>query len=301
MSRPDTSRPWTAEEEATVRRMVADGATDDAIAAAVGRTAGAVGYRRHKLRLVNLPRPWTKAECHRLVELMEQHHTYAEAAAILGRGVSAVRERCWKLDAAMTTANGRTVSEIARRLGVDHKTVAWWIRRGYLKGHRLTAPMGRGQLLIVEHEDLTTFLEDERHWHLWTPERITESGLREWATELRGHVRFLTTQEVADRLCVTHYQVCKLISQGRIPAVKRGNNWLIRADRLVRPVERPKLRGPDVTDRERATIRRLWGTVPAAAIARRLKRPGTTVHRIAHAMGLPGYGRGYWKRKERAA
>jgi hypothetical protein len=46
---------WSPEETKTLRRMVHDSATDEAIAEALGRTLRSVAIKRHRLRLVVRP------------------------------------------------------------------------------------------------------------------------------------------------------------------------------------------------------------------------------------------------------
>jgi excisionase family DNA binding protein len=296
-------RRWTPAEDATLRAGRQDGRTYRELAAQLDRTAIAVRGRAEALGLCPPKAPnWTRAEEFRMVGMVADHRPYREIAVALGRSDGQVRQRCAKLKASVTKANGRTITAVARLMGVDQKAVAWWVAEKWLRAADTGTRMGKGPLRIVEHDWLLRFLADERHWHLWEPERIAEPDLREWAIEQRAGVRFLTTGEAGERLGLTHYAVNQLVRQGRIRAVKRGPNWLIRSDWCVYPAWLPRTRGRALTDADRAYIARQWGKRPATWIAKRLGlKSEISVLNAAKKLGLPPVGRGYWKKKEVAA
>lgn len=238
---------------------------------------------------------WTREEEQRLLDLLDRHHTYAAIGAALGRSEGGVRQRCMKLGVNLT-GSGYSQGAVARLMGVDDHAAASWCRRRWLRSYRI-GRTGRGWARLVEHDDLLRFLEDERYWHTWQPDRIADEAIREWARELRGHVRFLTTVEVGERLCLTHYAVNQLIRQGRIRAVKWGN-WYVREDWLQMPEYRYRPPGPRLSDKEVEFIRRYWGRKPATWIAAKIGngRNDSTVCTVAYRLGLPRLGRGYWKR-----
>jgi hypothetical protein len=284
------------------------------IAEALGRTPAAVQERKRLLGLTRKrPRDYTPEEDWRMAELLEAHTPYPAVAAALGRTEGSVRGRATLLGTPMTRANGRTVTAVSRLLGVESKTVAWWVREGWLRAVGPGTPMGKGTLRVVEEEDLTAFLEDEALWHLWEPSRITDPALRDWATAERRGLVFLTGAQAGDRLGLSHHRVNQLIHKGRLRAVRRGGagqavrwrstdrplggNWLIRSDWLVvAPSGLSKTKGRRITDADRRLIRRWWGRVPATWLARHLglKSDGA-VHKAARAMGLAPVRRGYWK------
>lgn len=234
-------------------------------------------------------RNWTPQQETRLGELLDAHRPYAEIAREIGRSYNAVVIRCKRhLGERLSYANGHTINQVAELvLGSHHnqKTVAWWCAQGWLRCH----PSGLDRnIRVVEHDDLLAFLGDERYWHLWEPERITDSALREWATETRGGVRFLTVSEAAKRLCLTTRAINRRIREGKLRAVRRGN-WLVREDWCVDVEPQPR-QGQTVrrfTDRERATIRRVWGTVTLPDLAARMNRSTSSVYGSARRMGLP--------------
>lgn len=54
----------------------------------------------------------------------------------------------------------------------------------------------------------------------------------------------LTTKEAAEKLNISVRQVQTLINQGRLPADKRGRDWLIKEEDLELVKERPKTGRP---------------------------------------------------------
>lgn len=120
--------------------------------------------------------------------------------------------------------------KIAAQMGIGcSKTVASWIRNGWLRCVR-TMPRGKNRQYLVLEVDFLTFLEDPDHWHCWNPERITDHNLRQWATEMRGGVRFLTLSQVADRFYVEPKTVYQWIEKGWLPAVRNGNHLIRESD-----------------------------------------------------------------------
>lgn len=296
-------RPWTAEQDQRIRSMRAAGAPWRSVAAAVGRTYASAVARGGQLGVCTpmMPR-WTPAEDFRLLGMLEQHHAFARIATRLGRSVVAVRARASEIGAALRTANGATVAQVARDLGVGRHTVTWWIARRWLRAHTAGARRGHGTPRMIERADLEAFLEAERFWHLVDPARVADPDLRAWLLDVRDGVTFLSTEEAGARLALTGGRVRELAQEGRIRSVRRGHAMLIRSDWVVVPPEKPRTPGPrQVTEADHDRIRRLWGRRPATRIAAQLGCKSTTgVMRAARALGLPPLGRGYWRRRRAA-
>jgi excisionase family DNA binding protein len=174
-------------------------------------------------------------------EMIEQGQTDAEIGRRLGATATAVNIVRKRRGIAPRRKAILTARVVAARLGLGcSKTVAWWIRAGYLKGRR-GQRCGLNRMWYITEEALLDFLQDARYWHLWEPERL-ESGLRLWASEIRNGTRFLTTGEVAARFFVEHATVNDWIHKGYLPAVRR-DNWLIKESDLVGfvpPCDRPR-------------------------------------------------------------
>lgn len=293
-------RTWTAAEDAELLAMHQAGRPFKEMAARLGRSFPSVAGRRRQLRLTRRKTPnWTRAEEARLVEMLEAHRSYAQIGRALGRSVEACQIRAKHLGIGFRSAGGYTLNGVARLMGVDVHTPMWWVREGWLRARRTRQRQGPNCITFTSHEALVAFLEDETHWHLWEPDRITDAGLREYATEIRRGLRFLTLSEAAPLLGVTIGGLNSAIRAGRIKGVKRAANWLIRSDWLI-PWESIRggwqKRGP-LTNREREYIRLWWARKPATLIAREIGASDTTVCRGAVAMGLPRLGMGYWRRK----
>lgn len=233
-------QPWSPADEARLRELRAQGKGRQEIAAALGRTVPSVSGRLQKLGLSERKQPdWTAVDDARLDELLGRHVPYAEIARRLGRSVNAIIIRCKRKGYERLRARAWTLSEVARQiLGSRQcqKTVAWWVRMGWLRavpsGLHTNSPRVTVPVHVVEHDDLVAFLGDERYWHLWDPERIADRRLRELTMELRRGKRFLRVGEVAQRLGHHQKWINTCINLGRIPAVKHGPNWLVREDWL---------------------------------------------------------------------
>lgn len=248
---------------------------------------------------------WTPEQEDRLASLLERYVPMARIAALLGRRESAVQARAHLLHLRVLRADGYPLGTVAAMLGVGDHTVARWVRCGWLAARQLPIRFGQGFARVVQHEALLAFLTDECYWHLWEPERITDSALREWALELRQGVRFVGTREAARLLFVSEGRINQLIHQGKLPAAKgmRGPNWRLRVDQLVLPEWEPRRRGAATTPEHVAFIRTWWGQRTATWIAEQLGLSDAVIHKLARRQELPHLGRGSWKRvqqRERA-
>lgn len=295
-------RPYTASED----QYIADryGCMPFAqIAIGIGRTRDAVQQRAWRLcregvldvRTRYYHPQWSDADTQALREMVGDGLTRAQMARRLKRTPGAIEAHMHVLRLSWRKGSRYTLNRVATLMGVDSHAVTWWRDQGWLKVHRSKVRMGSYCMGFVEHDDLAVFVEDERYWHLWKPERITDSVWREWATELRGGIRFLTTAEAGELLCMTHQAVNKAIHEGRLRGVKHGPNWRIRADHLIL-LTRSRLPKRPVTGYEREYIRQHWDETSAAHIARALGRSDQTVAKQAARMGLRQKGRGWWRR-----
>lgn len=184
---------------------------------------------------------WSAEDLLRLEELLARGWTDRKIGEVLGCSAVAVQVVRKSHGIAPRSRVLLTARAVATKLGVRcSKTVVWWIRSGYLKGRR-GQRAGPNRMWYVTEDALLSFLEDERYWHLWSLASV-ELSLRPWVAEIRNGTSFLTTGQVATRLCVVHSAVNQWIHRGLLPAVRRGN-WLIRESDLqgfVLPCERSK-------------------------------------------------------------
>jgi DNA-binding CsgD family transcriptional regulator len=98
--RPNQHRPWTTEELQRLREMYTEGADPTDIAAAIGRTKGAVvqcaalnGWARGASK----QKAWTYNEEYRLVQRWRQGATLGELAEEHGRSADAIKQRLIRL------------------------------------------------------------------------------------------------------------------------------------------------------------------------------------------------------------
>ena len=187
---------------------------------------------RHRPGRENPLRVWTPALRRRCEALLEDGLTDREAAAVLGVTVGALSAARSRLGFAHRDDLLLTASDAARMIGCSARAVHVWAARGWIHGQRHT---GRGPSAnwFFREADVMAFMEDPNHWHRWEPALIADARLRVWATRVRGGVRFLSTSEVARRLCCSEATVGTWIRQGRLPAA-RSQAWMVREEDLAR-------------------------------------------------------------------
>lgn len=244
---------------------------------------------------------YTDAEEVRLLDMLERHRSYQQIARALHRTQGGIRRHAIDLGVTVTTAGGRTQAEVARLLGVSQPTVLRWREWGWLKAHKA------GYCVLVDEDDLLAFLEDPRAWNQWRVEYVAESGLREWAREIRAASGLLPVAEVAARLCVTPKAVTMSVRRGRIRAVRiSGGELLIHESELEvfgRPMRQFKRapQGYALRDESLAIIRRDWGRRLATDIAADVGVSPERVGEVAlQVLGLPALGRNWWRGQQSA-
>lgn len=135
------------------------------------------------------------------------------------------------------TDAGYTALSLARLMGTDQRAPIRWMATGLLSGKR-GLRRSRTRQYHITHEALATFLRNPESWYLWDPERITDPGIRRWTRNMRGDLRFLSHQEVADRFCVTRHAVDMWVNRGQIKAQPNGKIASTDLDGFVPPNQR---------------------------------------------------------------
>lgn len=172
------------------------------------------------------PRVWTRERLSKLEGLIDQGMTDAQVAERMGTTAMAVTlARRRKLALPAGTLTIWTAGRVAKLFGVNVKTAASWMRRGWLKVRR-NDKYGQRIVWVTTEDDLTAFIENAAYWHVWEPARMTDAAWREWATEVHSE-RYLTTDEVGKWLCVVPATVVSWIRNGELPAAKHGMYWRI--------------------------------------------------------------------------
>lgn len=174
-------------------------------------------------------RNWTPAELLELQELLSHGLTDDRIAHSLGRTALAIRLARKRHGIVGRRQLFLTTRGVAKAIGVRcSKTVAKWIRRGWLRA-RKGQQVGPHHEYYVAREALYDFLQDRRYWHVWRPDRIEDPEIKDWAAERRLE-RYLRPGEVAARLCVHQHAVNQWIHKGLLPAYRWGNWWLKESD-----------------------------------------------------------------------
>lgn len=192
-------------------------------------------------------RNWTEDEVESMVEGLQRGWPDAAIGQRIGRSAAAVNIKRKKLRIACRSKLTLSAREVARRMGIPcSKTVAWWIRRGYLAGrhgHR----RGGNRRWVVRIEALYDFVADTRYRHLWSEAAITDPALRAHARD-GALERFYTTGDVARMYFLANSNsVQAWIKRGHLTGAIRRGNWLIPAsalDGFVPPGQRSKTGRP---------------------------------------------------------
>lgn len=232
---------------------------------------------------------WTPAEVEELEYLVRQGFTYREIAQRLGRTCDAVRLKRQRL----RLVRGRrrwliSARGVSHLMGVDIRTVATWIRRRCLAGHKLDTRGGRGMWRITL-EALYDFVADPRCFPLYDPHRIRDAHLRAHALEARQNgTRYLTVQEVAQRFYVSEGAVRQWIELGVLPAV-RWHGFHVPESALqgfVPPFARPQSQRRWQPEEDQLLLRLARRGRPWAEIAAALGRsPKGALQRYRRLMG----------------
>ncbi len=280
-----SGKRWTADEETTLRRMLAEKARHTDIAAVLGRSADAISMHAAKLDLSRWKaKRWTNRERNKLTKLLEANVPYPAIAAKLKRTEMAVRERAERLGLAYGE-QGDSLLTTARLMGVHHRAVESWIRAGALEATR--SPLADRRWVITQ-DALTAFMTEEAHWHMWNPLAIPPGLFADWAREMRDGVTFLSVEQAATRLQVTTNAVIARIKTGAQSGVKWGHQWYVRADWLIAdPVPCWKgARHPRWTGKQNAELQAIYGTVPVDEISVRVGHTVSAVRKQAMTLGL---------------
>jgi hypothetical protein len=200
-------------------------------------------------------RNWTPGQIDGLIELLALGLSDAEIGRRLGRSAIAVKLKQKRSGLPSRLRLLLTARSVGRMMGLPcSKTVAWWIRQGYLQCMRPTEQMRNRAEKSWRHrrqfrrpwyvslEAVYDFVADPRYRHLWDEARIVDSGLRAHARDSAPE-RYLTTGQVGQRYFVSHEAVWQWIDKGYLPGVRRGN-WLVPESALrgfVPPGERSRL------------------------------------------------------------
>lgn len=192
------------------------------------------------------PRPkWSAKEDELLEHCTSEGIRYGTIASKVDRSYRGVAHR-----AAILGTNferiGYSKAGVAKLFGIGgHKAIDHLVSIGVLNAHKLkNRPTARNSYVIF-HDDIIEFIDNERTWHWWDASKITDSGLREYAQEVRDGKHWLTTVDLGKIFGYTSASIWLFIRNGLLRAtLVGGRRWCMRADWLPRERERLANRGP---------------------------------------------------------
>jgi hypothetical protein len=231
-------REWTAEEEAQLRRLLAEGRGYHAVGLVLHRGGETVRRKAESLGLNDgkaptAARAWSAKDIDTLYSLVERGVSVAAIAKRLKRTKEAVRRRMTILKLSYRhSAGALSALGVMRLLGTPganlQYTVVRWVRE---YGLPAANPRAGGTGYHIQWLDLVEWLEQPEHWMLYDPALVTEATLREHLLEIRvGQPRWLTSAEVAAQRHVVEDTVVTWCRRGRLAALWRLRRWWVRED-----------------------------------------------------------------------
>lgn len=221
------------------------------------------------------PRRWSEAEERFLDQNLGEVSLVAIAQA-LGRTANAVKIRFTRRGMTAPSKRYLTAQDVGRLMGADVHTVARWIKRGYLKARPMP---GERRIWQIRRGDLVRFLAEPDNWAYYRLEKIQDPLLQAFAQRVQARhpelADYLTPPEAAEVAGIYVGTLNRLIREGRIPAKRWGNWWILRRDaeayrqRRVRALDRwPTPRSDAFLVRAKEELGWTW-----AQIARAMKHP----------------------------
>lgn len=175
-----------------------------------------------------------------------------EIANKLGRTPTAIKIRWTRMgfDAPSKRQHEFTGRQVARLLGTDIHTICKLIARGILPGRMLP---GRRRIRVVEKKALLRWLLQPANWLYFKAERIRNPHWR--AMVLRRQEawgdEWWSVGQVEAYHGLKRHAVNNAINQGRIPAVRWGNWWVLRSDAIA---YRPHIGGKGAWTRDEWSV-----------------------------------------------
>jgi hypothetical protein len=245
-------REWTAEEEAQLRRLLAEGRGYHAVGLVLHRGGETVRRKAESLGLNDgkaptAARAWSAKDSDLLYSLVERGVARPAIAKRLRRTEEAVRRRMTILKLSYRhSAGALSALAVMRLLGTPganlQYTVTRWVQEyGLPAANPRTGGTGGYH---IQWLDLVEWLEQPEHWMLYDPMLVTELALREHLLEIRvGQPRWLTCADVAAQRHVVEDTVVTWCRRGRLAALWRKRMWWVREDvaqAFVLPSDRRK-------------------------------------------------------------
>lgn len=100
----------------------------------------------------------------------------------------------------------------------------------FLLAHHGIKPHKDTKVRWLNLKETTAFLQDQRYWWRWQPQRITLDWLRDLATEIRSQPVtgvWLPATDAAAQLGIGYHAVQWRINNGTVTAQRLGTLWLV--------------------------------------------------------------------------
>lgn len=239
--------------------------------------------------LANHYRRWSRADLTRLCWEVDNLRAYSDCVArlaiLFGRTPKAIHSILRRQGIRIKAAPGYlTLRDASRLIGVSDASLLTLANAGRFVKNLL--PHTRPQAHRILQDDLWTWMEDMRSWHIWRPENIQDLAWREHSSELRRD--WLTAREAARLLYVSTERIHAMRRLGYLPGVRpvRRCAWFRRAD--VETIRRTKLVGCSyVFVPHPRTVQRLARAAAAAVGAVLCDRPPVLCDRPQPAQPAP--------------
>lgn len=189
-----------------------------------------------------MPVAWTEERLHDIETFLADGYSTMHIAGVYNVTVPALKKACQRYGISIRERRtSHTVAGMARLMSTTAQTIRRWCARGLLR-HEAT-PRARHTTRWIPEEAVIEFLQDQRYWALWRPERISEPGLRKWAEELRATDELMSTDEIAKHHLCTTSGVIRWLRKGYLTKVTCGPRIYVRraeVEAFIPPINNPK-------------------------------------------------------------
>jgi hypothetical protein len=120
-----------------------------------------------------------------------------------------------------------TAQEVAVALGSDIHSIVALLERGLLQGEKVTA-----KIWGIKRQKLLQWAVNPMNWMCFKLERVQDEQIKRLVTRQRERWpdEWWTTGQVGRYHGVSHMAVAKQIRQGKLPAKRWANWWVLRSD-----------------------------------------------------------------------
>lgn len=231
-------------------------------------------------------RRWGPRERWQLMGLLERGYSDADVGAVFGVTEDAIQKARRRYGIPAASDLGWSGAKFAAALGICRQTAYRLIRARAVRAIRT-----RWGQFLIPREAVLDFVADPAWWGTWEPENVSDPWLSDYVRRVRPPGQYLTSEQAAERLCVSTQTVLKWADQGVLPSIQAGHHgsrvlipaWAV--EQFQRPYEARSAAARRAIDRLRAA------GLTYAAICQVIRRcPSTHPHlsRIHRGIVYPG-------------